>query len=114
VYVKDGIVAYEFNLFEVRRTTIKATEKLPRGKTTVEVVTTLVDKIGGPLDITIKASGKVIAQGQIPNGISLHFSTNECFDIGRDTGSPVSLAYYDESPFPFNGAIGVTKVAYAK
>src|SRR5262245_10364598 len=61
---------------------------------------------GAPLDITIKANGKLMAKGQVPNGISLHFSGgNECFDIGRDTGSPVSPASFDKAPFPFNGKI---------
>ncbi len=115
VYVKDGVVAYEFNLFEVRRTTIRATRPLTAGKTTLEVETRLVDRVGGPLDITMKANGEVVAKGQVPNGISLHFSGgNECFDIGRDTGSPVSPAYYDQAPFRFNGTIRTTQITYAK
>ncbi len=115
LYVKDNVLAYEYNLFEIRRTTIQAKDKLPTGKTTIEVDTKLVNKIGGPLDIQIKANGKVFAHGQVPNGISLHFSGgNECFDIGRDEGSPVSPAYYDQAPFPFNGAIRETKVFYPK
>src|SRR5262249_30745273 len=42
LYVKDGILAYEFNLFEVKRTTIQATTALTPGKATIEVETQLL------------------------------------------------------------------------
>ena len=32
LYVKDGVLSYEFNLFEVQRTKIRSKEKLPAGK----------------------------------------------------------------------------------
>jgi arylsulfatase len=113
-YVEDGILHYEFNQFEVVRTKIQAKEKLPIGKVKIEVESKLVGKIGGAMDITIKANGKVMASGQVPTAISLHFTTNESFDIGSDISSPVSLAYFDKAPFAFNGTIGATKVIYLK
>lgn len=82
----------------------------PRSKS----IRKLVSKLGGPLEITMKAKGKIVAQGQVPAGISLHFSSNDCFEIGRDQASPVSPAYYDQAPFKFNGTIGTTKIAYTK
>ena len=36
-YVKDGVLCYEYNLFEIQRTQIKAKEKLPAGKVKIEV-----------------------------------------------------------------------------
>ena len=39
---------------------------------------------------------------------------NETFDIGTDLDSPVSLDYYDQAPFAFNGSIGRTKIMYLK
>ena len=44
--------------------------------------------------------------------MSLHFTSNATFDIGIDQDSPVSLDYYDQAPFPFNGTIGTTKIKY--
>ena len=111
-YVKDGYLHYEFNLFEIQRTKIKSTEKLPTGKVKIEVESKLVDKIGGPMDVTLKANGAVVAQGHVPAAMSLHFTSNATFDIGSDLDSPVSLDYYDRAPFPFNGTIGTTKVTY--
>jgi arylsulfatase len=46
--------------------------------------------------------------------MSLHFTSNATFDIGRDLDSPVSPDYFDQAPFAFNGKIGVTKIAYTK
>ena len=59
-------------------------------------------------------NGNVVAQGQVPAAISLHFTGNATFDIGTDLDSPVSLEYYDQSPFAFNGTIGTTKIKYLK
>jgi arylsulfatase len=114
LYVKDGVLSYEYNQFEVLRTKIQSKGKLPTGKVKLEVQSKLADRVGGPMDITLKVNGDVVGQGRVPTAISLHFTTNESFDIGSDTNSPVSLAYFDQAPFAFNGTIGTTKVAYPK
>jgi len=113
-YVKDGILSYEFNLFEVQRTKVKASKKLPVGKSKIEVESRLVDKIGGPMDITLRINGEVVAKGNVPAAMSLHFGSNATFDIGTDLDSPVSLDYYDLAPFSFNGTIGKTEIKYLK
>ena len=113
-YVKDGFLNYEFNLFEVQRTKIKSKAKLPVGKVKIEVESKLVDKIGGPMDITLRVNGEVVGQGRVPAAMSLHFTSNATFDIGTDLDSPVSLDYYDQAPFAFNGTIGTTKITYLK
>jgi arylsulfatase len=51
--------------------------------------------------------------GAVPAAMSLHFTSNATFDIGIDLDSPVSLDYYDQAPFAFNGTIG-TKISYLK
>jgi hypothetical protein len=49
LYAKDGVLSYEYNLFEIQRTHIKANDKLPTGKAKIEVETTYVDpKPTGP------------------------------------------------------------------
>jgi arylsulfatase len=114
-YVKDGYLNYEFNLFEVQRTKLKSKDKLPVGKLKVEVESKLAAKIGGPMDVTLKVNGNVVAQGQVPAAMSLHFTGgNETFDLGSDMGSPVSLDYFDQAPFAFNGTIGTTTIKYLK
>ncbi len=113
-YVKDGFLCYEFNLFEVQRTKLRSKEKLPTGKVKMEVESKLVAKIGGPMDITLKVNGNVVAQGRVPAAMSLHFTSNATFDIGTDLDSPVSIDYYDQAPFAFNGTIGATTIKYLK
>ncbi len=113
-YLKNGVLNYEYNLFEVSRTKIKSEGKLPSGKVKIEVISKLAGKVGGAMDITLQANGKVVGQGQVPAAISLHFTTNESLDFGSDTYSPVSLDYYKQAPFAFNGKIGATKVSYPK
>ena len=51
-------------------------------------------------------------QGTVPITAPLLFTANDCFDIGSDTGSPVSLDYFDEAPFAFNGTIKKTQIKY--
>jgi arylsulfatase len=114
-YVKDGVLCYEYNLFEIQRTQIKAKDKLPTGKVQIEVESKLaVPQRGAPLDVTLKVNGKVVAQGRMPITAALGFTANDCLDIGSDLGSPVSLDYFDQAPFAFNGKIITTKIAYPK
>lgn len=111
-YVRDNHLHYEFNLFTVRRTKIRSAKPIDAGRRTIEVESKLVDKVGGPLDIVLRVDGKEVASGRVPNGMSLHFTSNATFDIGTDRDSPVSLDYDDEAPFSFNGTIGRTHIEY--
>jgi len=111
-YMKDGVLHYEFNLFEIQRTKIRSKDALPVGKVKIEVESKLVDKIGGAMDVALRVNGKVVGQGRVPAAMSLHFTSNATFDIGTDKDSPVSLDYYDQAPFSFNGRIGKTTIKY--
>jgi arylsulfatase len=66
------------------------------------------------MDVTLKVNGQVVGQGRVPAAMSLHFTSNATFDIGTDLDSPVSLDYYDQAPFAFNGTIGRTQIMYLK
>ena len=62
LYVKDGVLSYEYNLFEIMRTHIKAKNKLPTGKVKIEVQTTYVErKPAGPLKVVLKVDGNEVA-----------------------------------------------------
>ena len=113
LYVKDGMLCYEYNLFEIQRTQIVSKQKLPTGKVRIEVETTYADpKPAGPLNVTLKVNGTVVAKGMVPMSAPLIFTANDCLDIGTDLGSPVSLDYFDRAPFAFNGKIDEVKVKY--
>ncbi|MEM6673725.1 MAG: arylsulfatase [Planctomycetota bacterium] len=113
-YVRDNRLHYEFNLFTVRRTKIASEAAITSGEHRIEVESKLAGPIGGPIDVTLRVDGAEVATGRVPNGMSLHFTSNATFDIGTDRDSPVSLEYYDEAPFSFNGTIGRTDITYTK
>jgi arylsulfatase A-like enzyme len=112
-FVEDGILCYEYNLFIIQRTKIRAKQKLPIGKVKIEVETAYaVLKPGGPLNVAMKVNGGVVATGQVPISAAIAFTANDCLDIGIALGSPVSLDYYDKAPFKFNGTIEQVRVEY--
>ena len=112
-YVKDGVLSYEYNLFELTRTHIKAKDKLPQGKVKIEVETSYIQpKPAGPLKVVMKVNGNEVASGTVPISAPLLFTANDCLDFGVDLGSPVSVDYYDDAPFRFNGKIEQAHVQY--
>lgn len=115
LYMEDGTLSYEYNLFEIHRTQIKTKEKLSAGKVKIEVLTSYVEpKPAGPLKIILKVNGKEVASGIVPISAPLLFTANDCLDIGTDLGSPVSLDYYDKAPFKFDGTIETVHVQYTE
>jgi arylsulfatase len=112
-YVKDGVLCYEYNMFEIERTKLKAKGKLPVGKVTIEVESKLA-KPGAPMAVTMKVNGAVVAEGKVPITVPGWFTGNDCLDLGSDLGSPVSNDYFDQAPFSFNGTIGTTKIEHLK
>jgi arylsulfatase len=113
LFVESGLLCYEYNLFIILRTKIRATRKLPTGKVKIEVETVYVEpRPGGPLKVTLRVNGEVFAEGVVPISAPLLFTANDCLDIGISLGSPVSLDYREKAPFKFNGAIDTVNVKY--
>jgi arylsulfatase len=52
----------------------------------------------------LKVDGKVVATNKISKTIPMLMQWDESFDVGADTGSPVSDQDY-KTPFRFNGEI---------
>lgn len=115
LWVDEGKLNYEYNLFEIERTQLASSEPLPTGKVRIEVESRKEsDKRGAPMDVEIRVNGKAVAQGKVPRTASLAFTANDAFDVGRDSYSPVSPAYFDRKPFAFNGTIDRLGVEYLK
>jgi arylsulfatase len=113
LFVEDGVLCYEYNLFILMRTKIRATDKLPIGKVKIEVETTYIErKAAGPLKVILKVNGAQFAEGVVPVSAPLMFTANDCLDIGQALGSPVSLDYREKAPFKFNGKIERMHVKY--
>jgi hypothetical protein len=58
--------------------------------------------------------GLEVGPGIVPVSVPLLFTANDCLDISTDLGSPVSLDYFDDAPFPFNGKVEQVQVKYTK
>ncbi|WP_081281509.1 arylsulfatase [Mycolicibacterium fortuitum] len=113
LYMDEGYLCYEYNLFILQRTKVRSANKVPPGRATLTVTTQYADpRPAGPLDITVARNGETIAGGQVPISAPLLFTANDCLDIGTCLGSPVSLDYRERAPFPFEGRIHRVHVAY--
>jgi arylsulfatase A-like enzyme len=112
-YVDDGVLCYEYNLFIVQRTKLRADRPLPTGPATLTIETSYVEpRPAGPLNIVMSVNGEELVSGVVPVSAPLLFTANDCLDVGTCLGSPVSLDYYDRAPFPFTGTIRNLSVRY--
>lgn len=112
-YMLEGKLCYEYNLFEIQRTRFCSQQNLPAGKVKIDVETRYAEaRPAGPLNVSLKVNGALVANGVVPISAPLLFTANDCLDIGVDLGSPVSLHYFDKAPFAFSGKIAEVKVKY--
>jgi arylsulfatase len=113
VWVDGGKLNYEYNLYEIERTRVTSSETLPAGKATIEVETKFVpgERIG-PADVTLRVNGQTVASGRVPRTTGYSMTGNDAFDVGRDSYSPVSPAYFDRAPFAFDGKLDKLVVKY--
>ena len=111
VWIKDGKLNYEYNKFAIERTKLE-TAALPMGKVALEIESVKTGTHTSPMDVVIRVNGTEMARGTVPETASVGFTPNDSFDVGRDTQSPVSEAYYDLAPFVFNGTIDSFKAYY--
>ena len=113
VFVQEGKIIYEYNLFHIHRTQIQSDATLPTGRINLEVRTLFPVKTpGAPAEVSIFANGKELAKGTVPVTAAAGFTTFDCLDFGTDLGSPVSKNYYDQAPFEFNGKIHSVRIEY--
>ncbi len=113
LWADKGKLSFEYNLFEIERTLVETKDPLPTGKVKIEVETRIA-KPREAAEITIRIDGKEVAKGRAPRTAPLLFTANDSFDVGTDSYSPVSQAYYDRAPFKFNGVIEKLKISYLK
>jgi arylsulfatase len=101
---KDGKPLFHYNLANVAHDTIAAKDALAPGKHTL-VFDFKYDGggIGKGGTGTLSVDGKLVAQGRIARTMPIRFSFDETFDVGEDTGTPVSEDY--DVPFNFTGTI---------
>ena len=106
LYVKDGVVHYDYNEFNTNGLKLADTQPLAPGVANVELRWTQENRAGGTMALVV--NGRVVAsQPMHPRVFGAHGS-NELFNIGLDTGAPATNAY--AAPFAFTGTIEDVKI----
>ena len=106
VYVDNGHIAAEYNVGGIERTTARVARRLDAGDH--ELVVELImdgNRHRCPATLSLRVDGEPAASAEISRTVPAMFSFSETFDVGKDLGSPVSLAYADRKPFAFSGTI---------
>jgi arylsulfatase len=101
---QSGKPVFHYNFANIEHYSIGAGQALKPGKHTI-VFDFLHD--GGGLGKggtgTLSVDGKEVARGRIGKTVPFRLSLDETFDVGEDTGTPVSLSY--DVPFRFTGKL---------
>jgi arylsulfatase len=114
-YVLKGKPVFLYNFLDLQRTRWEAPDALTPGKHTLEFdfsydglgFDTLafndVSGIGRGGTGVLKVDGKEVARNSLEHSVPLIWQWDENFDIGADTGTPVSDEY--QVPFKFTGKL---------
>ncbi len=109
LYVKNARPIYEYNWFTQARYKVVSSEMLKPGPCTIQVE---FKYDGGGFakggTVTMFVNDKKVGKGRVDKTVPARFSADETFDVGMDTGSPVSADY--SSPNPYRGTIKDVKI----
>jgi arylsulfatase A-like enzyme len=101
LYAKGGKVHYEHH--EFGKTLLSLSADLPRGRSETQVELHWDQQSMSDGTMAMLVNGREVAKGKASLNVIGGHGNNELFNIGRDTGTPVSRAY--RPPFPFTGRI---------
>ncbi len=113
VFLDHGVLRAEYNTSGIERTTAVAGTSVGPGEHEA-IVELAMDgsRHRCPARLTIELDGVTVASEQIERTVPAMFSFSETFDVGKDLGSPVSLAYADRKPFAYSGTIESVHCSY--
>jgi hypothetical protein len=104
LYVKEGRPVYEYNFVTRSHTKVTGSRALAPGPNVIRVEFRYDGGgIGKGGTASLFVNGEKVGEGRIEATAWGRFSADETFDIGADTGSPVSADY--ASPDRFTGTI---------
>jgi len=104
-YLRSGRPVFVYNLLDLERPRIAATDSLSAGKHSIEFLFTYDGPgFGKGGTGVIKVDGKEEAKGQLPHTLPFALEASETFDIGSDSGTGVSDEDY-KAPFKFTGKL---------
>ncbi|MCY1302046.1 hypothetical protein D9M70_516840 [compost metagenome] len=113
LYLDDGYLVYEYNSLAISRTVLRSADRVPAGKASIEVLTSMATpKPGAPANLSLLLDGREVAKGATPFTPPFAFTASETFDVAVDLGSPVTLDYFKRAPFAFSGKVNQVRIAY--
>ncbi|HXS12631.1 MAG TPA: arylsulfatase [Acidobacteriaceae bacterium] len=103
LYIKDGHPAYTYNYFRMKVTTITSPDKLPEGRSVIELHFAYDGGgLGKGATVTLTVNGKKEGEARLEQTVPRAYSFEETFDVGEDSASPVGPY---RSPFSFTGTL---------
>ncbi len=106
LYVKDGVLAYDYNFLGLERYTVASEKKLPEGESNIRFE--FAYDGGGPGKGglgTLFINDEKVGEGRIDRTQPTVFSADETADVGIDLATPVVESIGAESKSRFNGHI---------
>jgi len=83
-----------------------STEPIPTGDVTVRMLfETTAPVVGSGGRVTLWADDRLIGEGELPQTVSLAFTSYAGLDVGRDNGLVVDREYQDKAPYAFTGTV---------
>jgi arylsulfatase len=107
LYIKDGKPVYEYNFFAHERYKVTSSETLSPGTAVIRVDFKYDGGIGKGGTASLFINDKKVGEGRIDKTCPSRFGA-ENFDVGMDTGSPVSENY--QPPFAYAGTIKTVEI----
>jgi len=99
MFIKDGRLYYDYNFYNGVYYTLKS-PPLPKGKTELKFRFIKTGQFKGTGELYV--NGKKVGTVDMPAMHLSTFSLSETFDVGMDTGTPVSALYDDHFEFKGN------------
>jgi len=103
LYVKDGRPVFRYTFFEIGDVTIRGTLALPQGNVALKTEFTPDGSRQGGGTIKLFVNGQPAGEGKLTHSAFRHGL--EPFEVGRDSITPVDLAYEGKGNFAFSGRI---------
>jgi arylsulfatase len=97
LYVADNRLVYEFNAYNEDRFLIESNASLPGGDVELKAVYDVNEDMTAT--VTLFVNGEQVGQGAVNRTHPGQYSLSETFDVGQDTGTPVSQSYTRDNAF---------------
>ena len=109
LHIKDGVPTFEYNFFDVDRTSIAASAPLQPGQRKIRLSFDQQAGMLTPATLSLSVDDdEATDQVQVPRTAPMRLTLDESFDIGSDSGTSVSEDY--AAPNVFNGTINAVNV----